>query len=163
VEGLFTADPHKDPNADFIDRVLQITPEIEGMAGRSASAVGSGGMTTKIMAAKISVAAGCHMCIAAGHHKHPVRRIEEGARCTWFVPSATPVTARKQWIAGTLRPAGAIAIDHGAMRALFDRWAGSTVEILSAFLRRMAPRSRVALSRTRTAMPHASWGESPRK
>lgn len=120
VEGLFTTDPHKDPNAEFIGRVMQITPEIEGMAGRSASAVGSGGMTTKIMAAKISVAAGCHMCIAAGHHKHPVRRVEEGARCTWFVPSATPVTARKQWIAGTLRPAGAIAIDHGAMRALLD-------------------------------------------
>jgi glutamate 5-kinase len=77
-------------------------------------------MTAKILAAKIAVAAGCHMCIAAGHHKHPLRRLEEGAECTWFVPSATPVAARKQWIAGTLRPAGAITIDAGALRALLE-------------------------------------------
>jgi len=120
VEGLFTADPNKDPNAQFIQQVQQITPEIEGMAGASASAVGSGGMTTKILAAKIAVAAGCHMCIAAGHHKHPVRRVEDGARCTWFLPHATPVTARKQWIAGTLKPSGAISIDAGALRALHE-------------------------------------------
>jgi len=120
VDGLYTADPNKDPGAQFVERVLQVTPEIEAMAGRSASAVGSGGMTTKLMAAKIAVAAGCHMCIAAGQPRHPVRRIEEGARCTWFVPSATPVAARKQWIAGTLRPAGAIAIDAGAQRALLE-------------------------------------------
>ena len=120
VDGLYTADPNKDPGAQFVERVLQVTPEIEAMAGRSASGVGSGGMTTKIMAAKIAVAAGCHLCIAAGQPRHPVRRIEEGARCTWFVPSATPVAARKQWIAGTLRPAGAIAIDAGAQRALLE-------------------------------------------
>ena len=120
VDGLYTADPNKDPGAQFVERVLQVRPEIEAMAGRSASAVGSGGMTTKLMAAKIAVAAGCHMCIAAGQPRHPVRRIEEGARCTWFVPSATPVAARKQWIAGTLRPAGAIAIDAGAQRALLE-------------------------------------------
>lgn len=120
VEGLFTADPNRDPHAQFIGEVRQITPEIESMAGRSASDVGSGGMTTKILAAKIAVSAGCHMCIAAGHHDHPVRRIEAGARCTWFVPTASPVTARKQWIAGTLRPAGAITIDAGALRALLE-------------------------------------------
>jgi glutamate 5-kinase len=120
VEGLFTADPNKDPNAQFIREVRQITPEIEAMAGRSASDVGSGGMTTKILAAKIAISAGCHMCIAAGHHAHPVGRIEAGARCTWFVPTASPVAARKQWIAGTLRPAGSITIDAGALRALFE-------------------------------------------
>jgi glutamate 5-kinase len=120
VDGLYTADPNRDGGAQFIDRVLHITPEIEAMAGRSASDVGSGGMATKIMAARIAVTAGCHMCIAAGKHEHPVRRIEEGARCTWFVPSATPVAARKQWIAGTLRPAGAITIDAGALRALLE-------------------------------------------
>ncbi len=118
VDGLYTADPHKDPGAEFIERVLRVTPEIEAMAGRPASQTGSGGMTTKLLAAKIAVSAGCHMCIAAGHHRHPVRRIEEGARCTWFVPSASPIAARKQWIAGTLRPAGAIAIDAGALHAL---------------------------------------------
>jgi glutamate 5-kinase len=120
VEGLFTSDPNKDPKAQFVQQVRQITPQIESMAGASASAVGSGGMTTKIMAAKIAVAAGCHMCIASGHPKHPVSRLEEGARCTWFVPHATPVTARKQWIAGTLKPAGSISIDKGALKALRD-------------------------------------------
>jgi glutamate 5-kinase len=117
---LFTSDPNKDPSAQFIQQVRQITPAIEAMAGASASAVGSGGMTTKIMAAKIAVAAGCHMCIASGHPKHPVSRLEEGARCTWFVPHATPVAARKQWIAGTLKPAGAVTIDKGALKALRD-------------------------------------------
>ena len=118
VDGLYTADPNTHPGAQFIDRVHHITPEIEAMAGRTVSDVGSGGMATKILAAKIAVSAGCHMCISAGHHDHPVRRIEEGARATWFVPTASPVTARKQWIAGTLKPAGAIVIDEGALKAL---------------------------------------------
>ena len=118
VDGLYTADPNRDPTAKFIDEVRQITPEIEAMGGRPASEVGSGGMATKLLAARIAVAAGCRMCIAAGHPRHPVRRLEQGARCTWFLPAATPVTSRKQWIAGTLRPAGALTIDHGALRAL---------------------------------------------
>ena len=120
VAGLYSADPNKDPNARFIHEVREITPEIEAMAGRSASALGAGGMSAKIVAARIAVAAGCHLCIAAGAHKHPLRRIEEGADCTWFVASATPAAARKQWIAGTLRPAGAITIDDGALRALHE-------------------------------------------
>jgi glutamate 5-kinase len=120
VEGLYSADPNKDTQARIVPEVRHITPEIEAMAGSSSSGVGSGGMTAKILAAKIAVAAGCHLCIAAGAHKHPLRRLEEGAACTWFVPSATPAAARKQWIAGTLRPAGAITIDGGALRALLD-------------------------------------------
>jgi glutamate 5-kinase len=118
VDGLYTADPNTNPGAQFIDRVLHITPEIEAMAGRTVSDVGSGGMATKVLAAKIAVSAGCHMCISAGHHSHPVRRIEEGSRATWFVPTATPVTARKQWISGTLKPSGALCIDDGALKAL---------------------------------------------
>jgi glutamate 5-kinase len=118
VEGLFTADPNKDPGAEFIATVRHLTPQIEAMAGSSLSGVGSGGMATKILAAKIAVAAGCHLCIAAGHPQHPVRRVEEGARCTWFVPTSTPAAARKQWIAGTLKPAGCIVIDAGALEAL---------------------------------------------
>ena len=120
VDGLYSADPNKDPNARFIHEVRQITPEIEAMAGRPASRLGSGGMSAKLAAARIAMAAGCHMCIAAGAHRHPLRRIEEGADCTWFVPSATPAAARKQWIAGTLRPSGAVTIDAGALRALLD-------------------------------------------
>ncbi|HEY6453460.1 MAG TPA: glutamate 5-kinase [Steroidobacteraceae bacterium] len=118
VDGLYTADPNRDPNARLIERVLRVTPEIEAMAGRAQSDVGSGGMATKIVAARIAVNAGCHMCIASGHQRHPLRRIENGARCSWFVPASTPLAARKQWIAGTLRPAGAVHIDAGALRAL---------------------------------------------
>jgi glutamate 5-kinase len=120
VEGLFTADPNKDPGAQFIATVRHLTPQIEAMAGSSLSETGSGGMATKILAAKIAVAAGCHLCIAAGQPQHPVRRIEEGARCTWFVPTSTPAAARKQWIAGTLQPAGSILIDAGALKALLE-------------------------------------------
>jgi glutamate 5-kinase len=120
VQGLFSTDPNRDPRAQIVPEVRHIGPEIEAMAGRPASSVGSGGMATKILAAKIAVAAGCHLCIAAGGHSHPLRRIEEGAACTWFVPSATPAAARKQWIAGTLQPAGALSIDAGALRALQD-------------------------------------------
>jgi glutamate 5-kinase len=118
VDGLYSADPHRDPGASFIERVLRVTPEIEAMAGRPNSELGSGGMATKIAAARIAVNAGCHMCIASGHQRHPIRRLESGARCTWFVPASTPLAARKQWIAGTLKPAGAIHIDAGALRAL---------------------------------------------
>jgi glutamate 5-kinase len=118
IDGLYTADPNEDPDAQFIARVLEITPAIEAMAGGAGSDMGSGGMQTKIAAAKIAVGAGCHLCISKGAVDHPLQRIEEGARCTWFVPSASPVAMRKQWIAGTLKPAGAIAVDDGAVRAL---------------------------------------------
>jgi glutamate 5-kinase len=118
VDGLYTADPTKDPSAQFIPEVPRITPEIERMAGGAASAVGSGGMATKIAAAKIAVTAGCHMCVAAGREMHPLRRIVEGARCSWFYPTASPATVRKQWIAGTLKAAGEIYVDDGAASAL---------------------------------------------
>ena len=120
VDGLYTADPTRDETAQFIPEVPRITPEIESMAGGSASDVGSGGMATKVLAAKIAVAAGCHMCIAAGREAHPLRRIEAGARCTWFVADASPVTVRKQWIAGMLKPSGELVVDAGAARALRD-------------------------------------------
>jgi glutamate 5-kinase len=118
IDGLYTADPHHDPKAEFIPLVREITAEIEAMGGESASDMGLGGMTTKIIAARIAVAAGCHFCIAAGAPRHPVRRIEQGGRSTWFRPSASPVAARKQWIAGTLKPAGVLRVDDGAARAL---------------------------------------------
>jgi glutamate 5-kinase len=120
VDGLYSADPNRERAARLIREVREITPEIEAMAGRPASALGSGGMKSKIAAAKIAVSAGCHMCIAAGAYRHPLRRLESGANCTWFVPTASPAAARKQWIAGTLRPSGAISIDAGALRALLD-------------------------------------------
>jgi glutamate 5-kinase len=118
VDGLYTADPKSSPDAAFIERVPRVTPEIEAMAGAAVSEVGTGGMATKIAAAKIAISAGAHFCIAAGAHKHPVRRIENGGRCTWFLPQGNPAAARKQWIAGTLRPSGALTVDEGALRAL---------------------------------------------
>ena len=75
-------------------------------------------MATKIAAAKIATAAGCAMAIAAGAPLHPVARLEEGADCSWFLPAQNPENARKQWIAGSLRPNGSVTIDAGAMQAL---------------------------------------------
>jgi glutamate 5-kinase len=120
VDGLYTADPTRDAAAQFVAEVPRITAEVEAMAGGSTSDVGSGGMTTKVMAARIAVAAGCHLCIAAGREAHPLRRIESGARCTWFLAEASPVAVRKQWIAGMLKPAGELAVDAGAANALRD-------------------------------------------
>lgn len=118
VDGLYSADPNKDPAAEYFPEVRAITPRIESMAGGSASDVGSGGMATKIAAARIAMDAGCHMCIATGHPLNPLKRVESGARCTWFVPGATPVAARKQWISGSLKAAGRVQVDAGAAAAL---------------------------------------------
>ncbi len=118
VDGLYTADPNKDPGAQLLPRISRITPEIEALAGVSTSGLGRGGMVTKLLAAKIAVAAGCHMCIAAGHYPHPLRRIEKESRGSWFVPQTSARSARAQWIAGSLAPAGALRIDDGALRAL---------------------------------------------
>ena len=120
VDGLYTADPACDPDARFLDEVGEVTPEIEAMGGAPVSGMGSGGMATKLIAARIALAAGCRMAIASGQRDHPLRAIEEGARCTWFRPNATPLAARKQWIAGTLKPEGCLRIDAGAVRALLD-------------------------------------------
>jgi glutamate 5-kinase len=118
VDGLYSADPRAHADAHFLEEVREITPEIETMAGASRSAVGSGGMLTKLMAARIALAAGCRMVIAQGLDPYPLRRIEAGARCTWFLPAASPRAARKQWIAGSLNPAGALVVDDGAVAAL---------------------------------------------
>jgi glutamate 5-kinase len=118
VDGLYTADPTVDPTARHLPEVTQITPQIEAMAGGSASDVGSGGMATKVMAGRIAIAAGCSMCIAIGRELRPLQRIEAGARCTWFVAQSTPRTVRKQWIAGLLKPAGTLHVDAGAAQAL---------------------------------------------
>ncbi|HEX9772811.1 MAG TPA: glutamate 5-kinase [Steroidobacteraceae bacterium] len=120
VDGLYSADPARDPTARFVPEVLRITPEIEAMAGGAGSGVGSGGMGTKLAAGKIALSAGCHMCVASGRGAHPLRRIESGARCTWFIAEATPLTVRKQWIAGSLQPVGELQVDEGAVRALRD-------------------------------------------
>ncbi|MGE0212246.1 MAG: glutamate 5-kinase [Parvibaculaceae bacterium] len=117
VDGLYTAPPGT-AGAEFLPEVAEITPEIEAMAGKPVSGVGSGGMTTKIEAAKIALAAGARMVIASGHESSPLSRIEGGCRSTWFRAPASPMAARKRWIAGTLVPTGRLVVDKGAERAL---------------------------------------------
>ncbi|WP_421874171.1 glutamate 5-kinase [Pararhizobium sp.] len=118
IDGLYTAPPHLDPNAQFLETIAEITPDIEAMAGGAASELSRGGMRTKIDAGKIATGAGCAMIIASGKVDHPLSAIGEGARSSWFAPSGSPVTARKTWIAGQLLPAGSLAIDAGAETAL---------------------------------------------
>ncbi len=118
IDGLYTADPRIDPNARRLDEVHAVTPEIEAMAGPSPTDTGSGGMITKIEAARMALRAGCHMAIGEGAPRHPLTRLDDGAPCTWFRPSASPLTARKRWIAGGIQPTGALTIDDGAARAL---------------------------------------------
>ncbi|HXP95706.1 MAG TPA: glutamate 5-kinase [Telmatospirillum sp.] len=118
IDGLYTANPKQDPTAQFIAEVAELTPEIEAMAGDPVSALGSGGMITKLQAARIALAAGCRMAIAPGKPLHPLKVMEEGGRCTWFHPAEEPLTARKQWIAGSVKPQGMLTVDAGAKRAL---------------------------------------------
>jgi glutamate 5-kinase len=118
VDGLYDAPPGAGAGTRHVPRVERITPEIEAMAGAAGSGLSRGGMQTKIEAGKIATAAGTHMVIASGHLDHPLQAIERGARCTWFLTTGNPVTARKKWIAGSLEPKGTLTIDAGAVAAL---------------------------------------------
>jgi len=118
IDGLYTADPNRDPDALFVPEVTEITPAIQAMAGHAAPGNASGGMVTKIEAAAIAMRAGCRMVIADGKKTHSLAAVGVLGRCTWFVPSANPAAARKRWIAGAVKPAGTITVDDGAAAAL---------------------------------------------
>ena len=118
VDGLYTANPSEDQGAEHIAEVDAITPDIEAMAGGVASSVGSGGMVTKLAAAKICLQNGCAMVITMGEGERPLKRLQDGARATWFKPSLTPASARKGWIGGSLQPCGKVILDDGALSAL---------------------------------------------
>jgi glutamate 5-kinase len=118
VDGLYTADPSRDPSATFIPEVTAITPEIEAMAGDSVSGFGRGGMSSKVIAARIAMGAGCDVVLAKGAVGAPLSAITNGGRHTIFRASLTPAAARKRWIAGVLRAEGVLVIDDGAVRAL---------------------------------------------
>jgi glutamate 5-kinase len=118
IDGLYTADPTRDSTAQHIPQVDAITPEIEAMAGESAGEDGSGGMITKIEAARMALQAGCRLVISDGRELHPLKRLGDGEQATWFVSQAEPQTARKRWIAGSLNPVGTVVVDAGAARAL---------------------------------------------
>ncbi len=118
IDGLYTDNPVKNAEAKFLPEIAEITPEIEAMAGRPGSDMGSGGMITKLLAAKIATAAGCHMAIALGQIDRPLTHLANGGRATWVLAKSNPAAARKQWILGALKPAGSLTIDAGAEDAL---------------------------------------------
>jgi glutamate 5-kinase len=118
IDGLYTADPRKNPDATHIAVVPVITPEIDAMGGDPPPGYSSGGMRTKLMAARIATQAGCAMAIALGGRDNPVAAIAKGGKCTWFLPAPEGRSARKNWIAGHLAPAGSLTIDDGAVLAL---------------------------------------------
>lgn len=120
VDGLYTADPRRDPSAAHVPLVKAITPAIEASAaGPNLSAgVGAGGMESKVAAAKIASGNGCASIIAPGAGDAPLSTVLQGGRASLFLPSKTRESARRQWIAGRLKPAGAIMIDDGAAAAL---------------------------------------------
>jgi glutamate 5-kinase len=124
VDGFYDAPPGSNASARHFPRIDRITPEIEAMAGAAGSELSRGGMQTKIEAAKIATGAGTTMVIASGRVEHPLRAIDDGARCTWFTAMGNPVTARKKWIAGSLEPKGTLTIDAGAVAAL---WRGNSL------------------------------------
>ena len=120
IDGLYTADPRRDPAATHIARLSQLTPEIEAMAGgaNAGAGVGTGGMATKLAAARIAQSAGCATLITLGARPAPLGAVEDGAKATIIEPAVTPGAAYKAWIAGSLAPAGTILVDEGAARAL---------------------------------------------
>jgi glutamate 5-kinase len=133
IDGLYTADPRRDAAAAHIPVVPLMTAEIDAMGGEPPPGYSSGGMRTKLAAARIATSAGCAMAIALGHQPHPLRALAEGARCTWFLPSQDGRSARKRWIAGSLSPLGSLTVDAGAARAL-----GSGRSLLPAGVRAVA-------------------------
>ncbi len=121
IDGLYTANPHHDAAATRIAVVDQITPEIEAMAGGvGTSGMGSGGMISKIQAAKIAVSGGAHLAIISGKQDDPLGVFEQTGVSTIFLARESAPAARKRWLAGRLTVAGAVRVDAGAMRALAD-------------------------------------------
>lgn len=120
IDGLYTADPRKNPKAEHIPLVSEITAEIAGMAegANAAAGVGTGGMATKIAAARIARAAGCATLITLGSRPRPLAAIAAGEKATLIEAGASPAAAYKAWIAGSLAPQGWVTVDAGAAKAL---------------------------------------------
>jgi glutamate 5-kinase len=118
VDGLYTGNPNQNKDAVHLPQIDHINDDIMAMAGAANAQYASGGMVTKLEAGRISTAAGCHMIICDGRDPEPLLRLENGARCSCFIATETPHAARKQWIAGALKPRGTIGVDAGAAAAL---------------------------------------------
>lgn len=118
VDGFYTSDPAKNPDAEHIPSVSNISEEMYVMAGKSHSDIGSGGMATKLQAARIATRAGCSTIIAGGAVERPLNALASGGKCTVFSAEGTPAAARKQWLAGILEVRGELRLDPGAATAL---------------------------------------------
>lgn len=120
IDGLYTSDPRVNADAKHLTEVKTITPEILSMGGgvNKGAGLGSGGMATKLAAAQIATAAGCHMCVMDGAQAAPISRLKNGARCTWFLASSAPQNARQRWIGSALDVQGTLTLDTGAAAAL---------------------------------------------
>ena len=120
VDGFYTADPRTSPGAKYLDVFKSISDDHMKMAGSSGSAIGSGGMNTKLQAARIATHAGCSTIIASGAVDRPLHALINGARHTIFPAPASPAAARKQWLAGILEVSGTLKLDDGAAAALLN-------------------------------------------
>jgi len=120
VDGLYNADPGSNAGAEHIPVVRKITDEIQAMAGETKSEIGSGGMSTKVQAARIATLAGCSTIIASGVIERPLEVLAAGGKCTVFRADGTPAAARKQWLAGVLEVRGELRLDGGAVAALIQ-------------------------------------------
>jgi glutamate 5-kinase len=120
VDGLYTADPGSEDSAEHIPEVHRITEAIQAMAGETRSDIGSGGMSTKVQAARIATHAGCSTVIASGAIERPLESLAAGGTCTIFHAEGSPASARKQWLAGVLEVRGEFRLDEGAANALND-------------------------------------------
>lgn len=120
VDGLYTADPGKDSNAKHIPEVPKITDKVQIMAGETRSDIGSGGMATKVQAARIATHAGCSTVITSGAIVRPLEALAAGGKCTVFRAEGSPAAARKQWLAGVLEVRGELRLDDGAVTALMN-------------------------------------------
>ena len=118
IDGLYTKDPRMHADATRIAEVTALTPEIMAMAGNASSPTASGGMRTKLEAARMAMQAGCHMAIASGIQNHPLSSLMHTNEATWFIASTKPAVARKHWIATAMHTTGALMIDEGAEYAL---------------------------------------------
>jgi len=121
VDGLYTYNPKKSKKTKLIKTVKEIDENIKKYATKTENFYGSGGMKTKIEAAKICQLAGCYMAIANGNYINPIKKIIAGQKCTWFLPKISKLYARKQWIIGSIAPKGEIIIDHGAVNAIRNK------------------------------------------
>jgi glutamate 5-kinase len=118
-KGLYSADPRKDPSAKLVERAAAGDPALERMAGGAGSAIGKGGMITKILAAKRAARSGAHTAIAWGREPDALVRLFSGEPVGTLLEAQTPpVAARKQWLADHLKPSGRITLDAGAVKAL---------------------------------------------